>query len=471
MGGGGVGGGIAANSSTLGTLIVVANCTFAGNTAAGGVGGSGGNGGFTKGPGGAGGNGGAAGGGSLALQGVSADLFGGAFVRSSAVSGAGGQGGAGGNGGPQGAAGASPAAVGCCISSAGNTVFLIGTSLIGYSQGAGASSWATGDGTIAGGKVIHGKLAVTTQPPSSVTAGGAFGLTVKVEDASGNVAAGYNGPITLTLASNPSGAVLQGNTTATANAGVAIFTGLSLGAPAVGYVLQANLGSVLATTSSLTVTPAATHLVVTTEPPTTIVAGQPFGLTVKVEDGAGNVATGFNGVVTLSLGTHSGGAALGGGFSMNAVNGVAVFTGLTLNKPGAGYTLQASGNGLPSVSTTAFNATPAAPTHLVITTEPPASTTPGSSFGLVVKAEDASGNVDSSYTGAVFLSLSANPGKDVLHGVTQVTASAGTAVFGGLSLGQPARGYIIRASASGLAPATTTSLLVAGQKIPGNNRG
>jgi len=59
----------------------------------------------------------------------------------------------------------------------------------------------------------------------------------------------------------------------------------------------------------------------------------------------------FNGAVTLSLQSNPGGATLGGTLTVNAVHGVATFTGLTLNQPGMGYALQATANGLTSTTT------------------------------------------------------------------------------------------------------------------------
>ena len=120
---------------------------------------------------------------------------------------------------------------------------------------------------------------------------------------------GYDGPVTLSLASNPGNAVLKGNLTVSAKAGVATFTGLSLGKSAAGYRIMVNLGNASVTTSNFTVTPAAAKLVVTTSPPSTVTVRRPFGMTVKVEDGAGNLAVGFTGKVTVRLKNNSGGGA------------------------------------------------------------------------------------------------------------------------------------------------------------------
>ncbi len=74
----------------------------------------------------------------------------------------------------------------------------------------------------------------------------------------------------------------------------------------------------------------ASRLVITTQPPSTVTAGAPFGLVVKAEDGLGNVDASFNGTVTLSdfQPDHT----LGGTAAVTAVGGVATFSGLTLDQ-------------------------------------------------------------------------------------------------------------------------------------------
>ena len=87
---------------------------------------------------------------------------------------------------------------------------------------------------------------------------------------------------------------------------------------------------------------------VTTTPPTSVTANAPFGLTVTAEDGSGNIATTYTGPVTLVLSGGTSGAELGGTVTGNAVNGVAAFTGLTIDTAGTGYTLTASSGTLTS---------------------------------------------------------------------------------------------------------------------------
>ena len=61
-----------------------------------------------------------------------------------------------------------------------------------------------------------------------MTAGAAFGLTVAVEDAYGNVETGYGGDLRVGLVGGPAGAVLGGVVDEAAVGGVATFSGLAL---------------------------------------------------------------------------------------------------------------------------------------------------------------------------------------------------------------------------------------------------
>ena len=200
------------------------------------------------------------------------------------------------------------------------------------------------------------QLVVTTTPPASVTANAPFGLTVTAEDGSGNIATTYTGPVTLVLSGGTSGAVLGGTVTGTAANGVAAFTGLTINTAGTGYTLTASSSTLTsATISVINVTPAtvtATKLVDTTQPPASVTANAPFGLTVTAEDGSGNIATTYTGPVTLALSGGTSGAVLGGTVTGTAVNGVATFTGLTINTAGTGYTLTASSSPLTSVPVT-----------------------------------------------------------------------------------------------------------------------
>ena len=55
---------------------------------------------------------------------------------------------------------------------------------------------------------------------------------------------------------------------------------------------------------------------------------------------------------------------------MNAVNGVATFSNLTLNQIGTGYTLTAAASGLTGATSPAFNVTVGPPVKLVFLSQP-----------------------------------------------------------------------------------------------------
>lgn len=91
-----------------------------------------------------------------------------------------------------------------------------------------------------------------------------------------------------------------------------------------------------------TVTSAATRLVFTQYPDggfeNVPFATQPV---VRAEDDDGNLAVNFNGAVLLVLANNSAGGALQGSLLVNAVNGVATFSGVSISKAGEDYRLAA----------------------------------------------------------------------------------------------------------------------------------
>ena len=240
-----------------------------------------------------------------------------------------------------------------------------------------------------------------------------------------------------------------------------------------GYTLQVTgVGTSALTTTPIRVTALqATQLVVTTQP-SGVVAGAGFGLTVSGEDQYGNVDPTFTGTVTLSKATGPSGSNLGGATGIQAVNGVAVFSTLTLDTVGANYTLLATGtSGVSSTTTWSFSVNQAIhATQLVVTAQPPTAVAAGQSFGLTVSAEDSSGRLDSTFTGDVSVALANNPSGGNLGGTIIVQAVNGVATFAGLSLNKVGVGYTIQAICGGLTSATTGPIgVVPRGHQPGNH--
>ena len=290
------------------------------------------------------------------------------------------------------------------------------------------------------------QLVVTTEPPSTVTAGAGFEVDVTAEDANGNVDTSFNGTVTIALDNNAASGTLGGTLTATAVNGVAAFTGLSIDNSGSGYTLRATSNSLTsATTSAINVTPpgVATQLVVTTQPPSSVSAGASFGLVVKTEDGFGNVDSTFNGTVTVT--NPADGTVLG---QTTAINGLATFSGLTLDQAGDGNVLSVTSNTL-AVTTDSFTVNPLEATELEVG-GPLSNVLPGSPFDLDVLAVDPYDNVEPTFNGSVTLALDNNPGGVTLGGTLTATAVDGLAVFSGLTINNPGSGYTLEATGPGL---------------------
>jgi FKBP-type peptidyl-prolyl cis-trans isomerase 2 len=305
------------------------------------------------------------------------------------------------------------------------------------------------------------QLAVTTQP-SGVSAGVGFGFAVSAEDALGNVDQTFTGNVAVSLFANPGHSTLGGTLYAKAVQGVATFSGLTLNVADPGYVLQAIYsGLAPVNTASFTVSAGqATNLVMVTQPPVSVTAGTGFGFVVEALDAFGNVDTSYSGPLTASIANNPGNSTLGGNVNATISQGVATFSGLTLNIADPGYTLQASGNGVSSLTTSAITVNAGKATKLVVTTQPPASVSAGSTITFAVAAEDSFGNVDPTFTNLVSASLSTNPTGATLNGTTTVTVNSGVASFTDLSVNKTGNGYILQASTSGLSSVKGTAFSV-----------
>jgi streptogramin lyase len=202
------------------------------------------------------------------------------------------------------------------------------------------------------------------------------------------------------------------------------------------------------------------QFVVTQQPPSSIAAGSPFGLTVTAEDSSGNPITSFNGTVTVGLETNPGGATLGGTLTATASNGVATFSGLTLTRAAIGYTLGASGGGYGWGTTSAITVTPLSPTQVAITQQPPGTVKVSTPFSVQASIEDQYGNVVTTASGSVSVAFANNPTGATLGGTLTVNASQGVASFTNLTINKTGSGYTLQVSSSGLTSATSNPINV-----------
>ncbi|WP_263366720.1 beta strand repeat-containing protein [Edaphobacter bradus] len=129
--------------------------------------------------------------------------------------------------------------------------------------------------------------------------------------------------------------------------------------------------------------------------PTNTTSAAPISpaVTVQVLDSNGLLDTGSTASVTISItsGTGTSGATLSGTLTQSAVNGVATFNNLSINKAGTAYTLTASSSPLTGATSSAFNISAGAATKLAYTTVPSTGTA-GTAFSVTVQSQDAGGN-------------------------------------------------------------------------------
>ncbi len=104
---------------------------------------------------------------------------------------------------------------------------------------------------------------------------------------------------------------------------------------------------------------------------------------------------------------------------------------------------------------------------MAVTFGPPASVIAGDGFGVIVSAEDSSGNVDTSFNGTATISLASGPPGVAFSPIT-ADFVAGQAVFDGLDLSKPADGYEFTISSPDFASVTTDPFDVVANPTPGS---
>ncbi|HUP00807.1 MAG TPA: Ig-like domain-containing protein, partial [Gemmatimonadota bacterium] len=183
-------------------------------------------------------------------------------------------------------------------------------------------------------------------------------------------------------------------------------------------------------------------------------------VTVRAVDGAGNTVSTFNGSITVALGNNPGGdGTLSGTKTRAAVNGVATFNDLSIDKADTGYTLTAAASGLTGDTSASFNIT-AGPAVALRFVQQPTNEQAGTAISpaVTVRAVDSGGNTDLNFTGNITVALGNNPGGDgTLSGTKTRAAVNGVATFNDLSIDKADTGYTLTAAASGLTGDTSAS--------------
>ena len=187
--------------------------------------------------------------------------------------------------------------------------------------------------------------------------------------------------------------------------------------------------------------------------PADVVAGTSFAtpLRVEIRDAAGNIVTSVTGSVSLAVTTNPGAATLNGPTTVNAVAGVATFSGLSITKAASGYQLTASSGALTSSPSSPFSVTPGAAARLVFAGQPPNEVEANVAVSprVRVDVQDTYGNLTPA--GPVTLTLAQSPWpRTTLSGTVTIAATTGSAAFADLALDRPGTGYVLRATSGSL---------------------
>jgi hypothetical protein len=276
---------------------------------------------------------------------------------------------------------------------------------------------------------------------------------VEIRDDAGNIATTTATVVTASLATG--GGTLTG-ATATAVNGIATFNSLSIiGVAGIRTLIFSAPGLSSATSDGFTlgVGPAlALHLATA---PGDAVSGVPFAKQpiVVVSDAGANI-------VATSAATVTATVAIGGGVLTNATataaNGIASFSGLTLNGTPGPHTLTFTSPGLTSVSTSSLNLVSGLATHLLVRVPPSGSSAGGALFiQPVVEGRDDDGNIAVNFNGTVTASASMGS----LSGAS-VAAVAGVASFQSMGYNGPP-GPVIVSFFSGSLPSVSAPPFIA----------
>jgi adhesin/invasin len=298
-------------------------------------------------------------------------------------------------------------------------------------------------------------IAVNGGNGQSATVGTAVATapSVIVRDALTNPVAGISVTFAVTAGN---GALVGENATTDAN-GIAALTSWTLGAIAGTNTVTATSGSLTGSPVTFTATGTAgtaTQLAFTTQPAASTVADVAFAPqpVVTIRDANGNTVTTSTDLVTLTLTTGSG--TLSGTAAVNAVNGVATFSGLSINLIGTNKVLTATSNALTTTSNT-FTITAGAATQMSVNAGNTQTATVNTAVAIApsVLVRDANNNP----VAGVEVTFAIVSGGGSLGAPVATTDASGVATLGSWTLGTTAGANSISASATGLTSVTFTA--------------
>jgi hypothetical protein len=303
------------------------------------------------------------------------------------------------------------------------------------------------------------RLSFLVQPTATNT-GAAIqpDVVVGIADEFGNPLGESGRTVTVRLGSNPGFATLGGTLSVQAASGQARFGNLTLDRTGQGYTLVASASGLTAATSTAfdVASGPAVAMAWLREPRDTGVGNvmDPPPV-IYFLDGSGNTVLTATNTVMLAWGNNPTGARLLGTTQVAASSGLASFRDLRVDTAGSGYTLVASSQGLPNLTSGPFAIAALAPTKLAFTAQPSAATVGAVvAPAVAVAIQSAEGIVVGTATHAITLQLLNPPAcGGALHGTLTRTPVNGVATFDDLWVDRPGTGLTLRATAPGLTQA------------------
>jgi len=312
--------------------------------------------------------------------------------------------------------------------------------------------------------------------PSTTVAGAPFEVTATAYDGNGNIANGYTGTVVFSatsIAGRPAPGLPTTYKFVAADGGRRTFTGSE-------RVTLFGAGDVVVTVTDQTpiTAPTATLAVRVTAGPvaglavTRIgsgnpLAGVPFSITVSAIDAHGNAAAGYTGRVVFTSDDPRTAPAptLPAAYTFTAGDaGVKTFANVTLYTAGARTVTATDQTPIATpAGVLAFTLDSGAASKLRFVQQP-TNGVAGVPFAppVTVEVADAYDNRSSAAVNVITIDVATNPGRAVALG-SIATAVAGTTTFGALAIDRPGVGYVLRATAAGLAAATSNAFAITWQ--------
>ncbi len=282
-------------------------------------------------------------------------------------------------------------------------------------------------------------------PPTNVTAGIPFALSVEIVDVDGTRLLRSGVDVALFLNSTDPRDTLLGTVISQTVGGQATFPTLLLKRATSNFrIVAAARGLTGITSNAFNVAVGGPAKLAFSIQPSTVIAGDKMvpPPQVVVQDAVGNLIANDTGLVVLQVLTGT--STTPRNATVSAVNGVARFDSLRINAAGAAFTLTAVGpvgRNLAAAVSSVFSVTPGAANRLIFTL-PPTNNIVNTAFAppLAVTATDSLGNLATGFTLPVSIEFlfrpAIGPGASaaLYGGSTTVNAIGGIATFPGIKI-------------------------------------